>query len=354
MAWIFDGRKTSEGLMIIKYPPTYDVSHWKSISDFRQISPRPWLMITKATEGTTIIDTKFIPFMDGMKLIGCHRGVYHFNRKAQGAVRQADFFCNTIRSHIDDNTILILDMEEGGEKGCDVLAWFDYVRTQFPRNRVLWYTSKETLKTFVATAAERTALAKIPLWVAGYPANPDLFEVIPAAYIPCGLGAVVMWQYSAKGQITGIIGDVDLNLVTPLYQAILGEPPAPIEPPTETENIMQGTVKAFTNIRASYNKTSTDWGDLLTGDIVEWSEELAGLDGLTWLKLTKATRNGAPVLCTDGHDVVGRYAWKNNIEVSPAPVTEYTAQFDGTITLTDAAGKKFAAYVSFDLPMVAE
>src|SRR5690349_1313252 len=101
--------------MIIKKPISYDVSHWKEIADFSLINPKPFVMITKATEGTSITDSKFIRFMDGMKSIGCVRGCYHFNRKALSPLNQADFFCNTIRSHIDRETILILDVEEGGE-----------------------------------------------------------------------------------------------------------------------------------------------------------------------------------------------------------------------------------------------
>jgi GH25 family lysozyme M1 (1,4-beta-N-acetylmuramidase) len=237
--------------MIIKNPPCYDISHWKEVADFNAISPRPVLMITKATEGISIQDSKFIRFFDGMKRAGYHRGAYHFFRKSHSAVAQAQYFIDFITPHIDDNTILILDMEEGGESTSQVLVWFDYVRVAFPRNRLLFYSRRNLLEALIMSTAQKEAFCRIPVWVAGYPNDPDLYDAIPNFYIPDPLrfGPTVLWQYSAHGAVTGIEGDVDLNWISPTYQQILGD----VQPPTEgtTMALYTGTAKltATPNVR---------------------------------------------------------------------------------------------------------
>lgn len=259
--------------MIIKLPPCYDVSHHKTINDFRAVTPRPYFMITKATEHITFKDDKFIPFFAGMRQIGCHRGVYHFNRKAYSAVAQAEFFITTVSPYITDNDILILDVEEGGEKAADILAWFDYVRVARPRNRVLLYSARYILEQMAMTAAQKEAMQKIPVWTAGYPADPDKYDEIPAWYTPdpTRFGPVVMWQYSADGQITGIEGDVDLNLITPTYRQVLGEQPEPIEEEPVAKNKVTITYDAGARERREPHAAG-EYGTILPDNSVHYSD----------------------------------------------------------------------------------
>jgi hypothetical protein len=74
------------------------------------------------------------------------------------------------------------------------------------------------------TMAEREYFRKIWTWTAGYPYFPDLFASVPSGYIPdqTKWGPVGLWQYSAHGAVTGIIGDVDLNWISPAFQAQIG------------------------------------------------------------------------------------------------------------------------------------
>lgn len=209
---------------MVKLPPVYDISHWKEVLDFNLITPKPIMMITKATEGIYLKDSKFIRFFDGMKKAGYHRGAYHFNRKFYSGVDQAKFFLNTIRSYIDDKTILILDVEEGGEKASELLDWFNYIYTYAPNNDVLLYSRRNILEAMNMTSSQKESFKKIKTWIAGYPYNPDLYESIPSFYIPdqTRFGEVVLWQYNEHGQIEGIQGDTDLNWISPEYIQTLG------------------------------------------------------------------------------------------------------------------------------------
>lgn len=250
--------------MIIKSPPFYDVSHWKSIPDFYKVSPRPLLFGTKATEGTSLVDSKFVTFFDGMKSIGVHRLAYHFHRKALTAYDQARHFINTVRPYITQKDIIALDVEEGGETAAQLKKWFEYVMAEFPNNEYWIYSRKNlldpismflklildetliqpALNSIQMTLAERDFFTKkTKTWVAGYPTNPDLYTSVPSFYIPdqTKWGPVAAWQYSAKGQITGIVGEVDLNWMSPQLIASLQTP--------DTHTVLFDGVEQYAGIR---------------------------------------------------------------------------------------------------------
>lgn len=215
--------------MIIKTPPCYDISHWKDVPDFRLIDPKPLLFITKATEaapGTAYnhTDDKFVEFFTGAMSIGAARGAYHFNRKSVDGRKQAEHFINVIsRQDILSSDLLILDVEEGGEKASQLWMWFEVVRAAYPDNLLMLYSRANVLNAITMTESEKAYFKKIYTWPAGYPYFPDLYTSIPKGYIPdqSKFGPAVLWQYSAHGKVTGIIGDVDLNLITPEFQTIL-------------------------------------------------------------------------------------------------------------------------------------
>lgn len=217
-------------------PAAYDVSHWKEIPDFRFVNPRPLLFITKATEaypgtGWNHTDEKFIRFFEGMKQIGVRRGVYHFNRKATDPVKQAQHFINIIGAHVTKADTLILDVEEGGETAAQLWAWFETVKKAFPDNLLMIYGRKNLLDPIPMTRTDREYFKKIPTWTAGYPLIPDLFSsipnVFPINYVPdqSKWGPVYLWQYSANGDVDGIIGDVDLNWIAPVFMELLDKTP---------------------------------------------------------------------------------------------------------------------------------
>jgi GH25 family lysozyme M1 (1,4-beta-N-acetylmuramidase) len=310
--------------MITKSPVCYDTSHWKIVPDFAAVAPRPFLVITKATEGTGYTDDTFVRYFNDLKQDSIHRGAFHFFRRALDARAQAQHFCNVIRPVVNDNDVLVLDFEEGSETAAQLLAFLSYVRSQFPRNLIMNYSRKNIMDAIPMTQAQKDEMRKYPTWTAGYPSNPDLYPVVPSFYVPdqTRWGVVWLWQYAASGSVAGISGDVDCNWMHPdLYARINGGiTPPPVEP---GEN-MKGKVIKLTNIRQSNTQFSADMGDLLAGDLVEWTEEGTGPDGLVWIKLISATHNGAPVRCSDGNTVTGRYCWAANVEEvnAPPPVEE--------------------------------
>lgn len=209
--------------MNIKLPACYDVSHYEEIPDFSIVRPFPLLCITKATEGTYYKDDKFARFFDGMKQNHIMRGCYHFHKKAYGAETQARYFCDFISSYITGEDILILDVEEGGETAAQLQDWFRYVMNRFPYNPIMLYSRAGILDDILMTPTQSSFFKSIPIWTAGYPYNPDVYGTVPATYVPdqTQWGQVLLWQYSDKGKVEGIIGDVDLNWIHPILAAQL-------------------------------------------------------------------------------------------------------------------------------------
>lgn len=218
--------------MIIKQPACYDLSHYiKQIQDFKLINPRPALLITKATEAdpTTTpyhTDDKFVDFFGRMMEIYSIRGAYHFHRKYSNPYKQADHFISVIsKMDILSTDILILDVEEGGEKVSSLWAWFETVKQAYPQNRLMLYSRKGLLDPLVMTAGEKAYFKNILIWTAGYPVIPDLYSKIPNGYIPdqTKYGPAVLWQYSGSGRVSGIDGAVDLNYIEPNFYSMLGD-----------------------------------------------------------------------------------------------------------------------------------
>ena len=240
--------------MKIKSPPVYDISWYKEVPDFALVSPRPLLFITKATEGTSYVDSKFARFFSGMAGIGVARGCYHFHRKASDAILQAQNFINTVRRHVTDKDILILDVEEGGETAAQLQKWFETVRNAFPNNLLMIYSRKNILDSIAMTVAQKTFFRAIPVWIAGYPLFPDLWNS-PVGYIPDSTrwGDVWLWQYSDKGAVTGIKGSVDLNWINPIFAATI-EPI--VQPPPPITGVTMLSCKTLVQVK-TYNQPNT-------------------------------------------------------------------------------------------------
>ena len=217
--------------MIIKTPACYDTSYYETIADFANVFPRPVIVCTKATEGSSIKDSKFLTYWTDLKQDNIRRMCYHFHRKAIDASLQAANFINTVKAGgVDAKDYFVLDIEEGGETPAQIITWLDRVESSFT-NTILLYSTHYLFTELIkkCTPAQLTRLKKHPLWIAWYPANPDNYTELPASYRPVGLGSVWMWQYSENGIVSGITGMVDLNWLDPAFRAVLGVTSPPVE-----------------------------------------------------------------------------------------------------------------------------
>ena len=219
--------------MNIKSPACYDVSNWQGSINWANVSPHPLLVICKATEGNFYSDPTFKNNMASLLANGIRRGVYHFHRKANSPLQQANYFLNFVRGTLSPADLIVLDVEEGGETAAQLIAWLDLVEAEYPDNLIMIYSRKNILDPIVMTATQAARLRTYPTWLAGYLTSPDLYSAIPAGYVadPVKFGAPWLWQYASNGIVAGINGNtVDLNWIAPVYAAILGRvTPPPID-----------------------------------------------------------------------------------------------------------------------------
>ncbi len=256
----------------IKHPPVIDISHHIDVPDFRALDPQPWLIITKATQGTSFLDATYAERPEQIRSIGARPGAFHFMIPGN-EVEQADWFCEILlQVGLQGDEILACDMEVDGISLDQIKRFLDRVEAR-TGIRPLIYSTQLRLEAHYPRGVCPDWLKGEWLWIAEYPPAPDLTNEIPMWIVPRGCLAerIALWQYSDDGILGGIPGNnVDLNLINPIYlQAIGLTAPIPTtgEPPmTETYYKLTSTVPAeYRVIRQSPIRTSMEIGRLQAG-----------------------------------------------------------------------------------------
>jgi len=330
----------------IKAPAVYDISHWKEVLDFSTISPRPALVITKASEAYpgapfNHTDDKFVRFFDGMAKAGIRRGAYHFFRKGYDAVKQAQHFVNIIKPNVHKLDILALDIEEGGETAAQIIEFCDYVQGRYPDNIFLIYSAKWILDQVVMNERQKDRLKRIPVWIAGYPYYPDMFDKVPVGYIPnqSKWGNVWLWQYSEKGVVKGIQGAVDLNWIDPVFYEIIKDdgtlPPndGTFDPPQTGDKMSyeMTTIYNEMRIRADHNTyaevlLSVNANITVQGDEL-WTAPAGGAEVYAndqWMHITYGGVTGWMALTHKGKAYCKDFKIINEYEPDPTPPSTET------------------------------
>lgn len=331
---------------LIKQPPVIDISHWIEVPDFDALDPKPWLIITKATEGTNFLDSEYAEYADSIRDAGIRLGAYHFMRPGD-QIAQADWFCEILlQVGLRGDEILACDMEVPGVNLAQIKDFLDRVELRTGIRPII-YSSQLMLEALYPNNICPEWLKSEILWIAEYPTSPDLTNEIPAWIVPRGLtkSNVGLWQYTDDGVMQGIPGNnIDLNLINPDYALAIGlsEPSAPNNGGTPMPTIY-GRVRTPTNIRSSIpGGTYKDIGDLQAGDLIE-ADRKQDVNGVWWYHLTRVTRNGAPVMTTLNGPVSQTESWAygpNVAEETPPPsgtpltTLTVTVEGDGYETVT--------------------
>lgn len=208
----------------IKRPVFLDISYW-TIVEWDALTPLPWLVIAKASEGFqssvgAFQDPRFQSHAKNIKRKGIRRGAYHFLRPGDIG-NQAEFFLSCIKeAGFDQNDLLVLDWEDEGNTLKEALQWLEHVE-RVTGQRPMIYSSAKVVQRLYENMPAPTWFPKYKWWLAGYPLpNADRFDSIPSWYIPRGLllEHVAAWQYDEDGVYAGIQGNkIDLNWMNPTW-----------------------------------------------------------------------------------------------------------------------------------------
>lgn len=192
---------------------------------------------TKVTEDDNYTNPTFRRNWLEMRRVGISRGAYHFARPENDvdAREEADYFVDRLESveELQEGDILALDLESGsGDLGQWALDFLHRVEERVGFKPIIytgaWFAGPHNLAAY-------PELGAYGLWLAAYQAER------PPAPSPWSFPA--FWQYTDKGRVPGIAGDVDLNVFNgdvsriKLYGA--PAPPAPPAPPILTPALVR-------------------------------------------------------------------------------------------------------------------
>lgn len=186
-----------------------DVSHWQGEVDWGAVrADNVSFAFIKATERDNFVDSRFSANWSGARDAGVLRGAYHFFRPTVNARDQAEHFADTVGDLEEDDLPPILDLETRDGVSNDRIieaarAWLRAVENFLSRKPII-YTGPFFWNSHMLTAGEPPAWARQhSLWVANYEVSQPI--------LPSGFDTWTFWQFTDKGRVDGIDGNVDLN-----------------------------------------------------------------------------------------------------------------------------------------------
>ncbi|MBA3452540.1 MAG: hypothetical protein H0T42_05515 [Deltaproteobacteria bacterium] len=157
----------------------------------------------RVSDGTTVEDPRFAENWAGAKQAHVLRGAYQFFRPEQSPTAQADLLIAAI-ARDGGELPPVIDVEATGGKSPAQIAgaikvWVERVRNRLGVEPII-YTSPEFWRDRVGGAD----FSAQKLWLAHYTAE--------CPRVPAPWKAWTFWQYSKTGRVSGIKGDVDLDV----------------------------------------------------------------------------------------------------------------------------------------------
>ena len=182
-----------------------DVSYHQGVIDWTSVrNAGIRFAFIRLSDGNNFDDPKFTENWAAAKQVGIIRGAYQFFRPAENVTSQADKMITAIGTYEPGDLPPVIDVEATGGLSPSLVAarvrtWVDRVRTGLGVTPIV-YTGKYFWRDQVGGA---TSFVTNPLWIAQYTSMcPDL---------PAPWQRWAFWQYSNKGSVAGITGDVDMN-----------------------------------------------------------------------------------------------------------------------------------------------
>lgn len=239
-----------------------DVSHYQGNIDWKQVknSGKSFAILKAMYETTHKPDEYFEKNYNGCKQNNIELGVYDFvgSQNIKNPQRDAEDFLRIINGRPLPFGIWI-DCESASLRAIGKVNITNLIETEAEIFRragyvVGIYCNVDWYKNVLDSA---TLKSKYPFWIARYPKNDTGFKVdglAPKAYADA-------WQYSSKGKVPGISGNVDMDV-----SYISSEE---LKKYIRTPSIGFNMITANTlNIRKNPNSSSDDIGDLKNKSIV--------------------------------------------------------------------------------------
>lgn len=186
-----------------------DISHYQGNVNFAKVKASGVKFVILKVSQKTMRDSKFEEYYANAKAVGLPVGVYIYNKVLSTDLAQveANFAVSCLRGKTLECGVW-LDMEDATMKGLGKKALNNIINTEaiILQNAgfkvgiycsLYWYNSVLDVTTLVP---------KYPFWIARYP-SADNGTVKTSLRPQYGY----IWQYSSKGRVAGINGNVDMD-----------------------------------------------------------------------------------------------------------------------------------------------
>lgn len=181
-----------------------DISHYHPIKDWDKIEKSCPFIITKATQGTSFVDSTLKSIIKECEKRNIPYWLYTYLNKGN-ELAQAKFMVNICKKLIGKHFIgYILDVE-AGNKAANVKGALEYLEGLGHKIMIYhMYADYASYRTVITGRSERTAW-----WEARYGKNDGKYR----PKYPCHKG-VDLHQFTDKGTCPGISDKIDLNRIT--------------------------------------------------------------------------------------------------------------------------------------------
>ncbi|MDO5547740.1 MAG: GH25 family lysozyme [Eubacteriales bacterium] len=181
-----------------------DISHYAPVTNWAAVQQSCPFLISKATEGTSFVDSTLNSFIAGCENKKIPYWLYAYLRKGN-ELAQAKFLVNTCKGKIGSYFRgYILDVE-AGNTAANVKTAINWLAGQSAKTML--YTMYAEYTNYKSVLSGRPSTCA--WWEARYGRNDGSYS---SQYPPHS--GVDLHQYTDQGKVNGIRGDVDLNRLT--------------------------------------------------------------------------------------------------------------------------------------------
>jgi GH25 family lysozyme M1 (1,4-beta-N-acetylmuramidase) len=195
----------------VTVPFGIDVSSWNHVGSWQQAKgDGVELGISKATEGLDFTDPSYVDNWQGSSILTA-RIAYHFGHPSHNPIDEAAHFLSVATFGPADWPMLDLESTDGlgfAHAAAWAQAWCQYVEDR--TGKAPFFYSYSAFIASMGVAAN--ALTAFPLYLAAYQA---------AAPSPSPWAKWSIWQDTSSGQVAGVYGTVDLDVLAPGELALL-------------------------------------------------------------------------------------------------------------------------------------
>ena len=192
-----------------------DVSTWQKNVDWEKVkNDGIQAVIARSSFGRAADgqkDNRFEEHYKGAKAVGLPVGAYHYSyaKNVQEAKEEADFFLDCVKGKTFEYPVAF-DIEESSQAALGKKVVTDIIiafceKVEAAGYYVMVYTNLNWLTNYIDT----DRISKYDTWLAQWASQPTY------------KGFFGIWQYTSKGSVSGISGNVDMNISYKNYPEII-------------------------------------------------------------------------------------------------------------------------------------